>query len=158
LDTNAAGKTKIHHPGTFNANPLSAAAGVAMLASIADGAAQRFANAQAAKLRHGMNEILAREKIAWKVYGNHSDWKLYYGADVPPRDGDDQGVDDVPWQRLDARHPQQSRALRQALILQGIDFNGGRALVGTCHTDEVIAETLVGFEAAVRAVKENNLV
>jgi glutamate-1-semialdehyde 2,1-aminomutase len=158
LDTKAAGKTKIHHPGTFNANPLSAAAGVAMLASIADGAAQRFANAQAAKLRHGMNEILAREKVAWKVYGNHSDWKLYYGADVPPRDGDDQGVDDVPWQRLDARHPQQSRALRQALILQGIDFNGGRALVGTCHTDEVIAETLVGFEAAVRAVKENNLV
>ena len=117
-----------------------------------------MANAQAAKLRYGMNEILAREKVAWKVYGKHSDWKLYYGADAPPHDGDDQSVDDVPWQRLDARHPQQSRALRQALILQGIDFNGGRALVGTCHTDDVIAETLAGFEAAVRAVKESGLV
>jgi glutamate-1-semialdehyde 2,1-aminomutase len=157
LDTKAAGQTKIHHPGTFNANPLSAAAGVAMLSSIADGAAQRFANAQAAKLRHGMNEVLAREKVAWKVYGKHSDWKMYYGAGAPPRDGADQSVDDVPWQRLDARHPQQSRALRQALILQGIDFNGGRALVGTCHTDEIVAETLTGFEAAVRAVKENGL-
>jgi glutamate-1-semialdehyde 2,1-aminomutase len=158
LETKASGHTKIHHPGTFNANPLSAAAGVAMLASIADGEAQRLANAQAAKLRYGMNAILAREKISWKVYGQHSDWKLYYGADAPPRDGDDQSVDDVPWQRLDARHPQQSRALRQALILQGIDFNGGRALVGTCHTDDVIAETLAGFEAAVRAVKESGQV
>lgn len=157
LETKASGHTKIHHPGTFNANPLSAAAGVAMLSSIADGAATRFANEQAAKLRHGMNAILAREQVAWKVYGKHSDWKLYYGADAPPRDGDDQSVDDVPWQRLDARHPQQSRALRQALILQGIDFNGGRALVGTCHTDDVIAETLAGFEAAVRMVKEHRL-
>jgi len=157
LETKASGHAKIHHPGTFNANPLSAAAGVAMLASIADGEAQRVANEQAAKLRHGMNTILARERIAWKVYGQYSDWKLYYGADASPRDGDDQAVDDVPWQRLDARHPQQSLALRQALILQGIDFNGGRALVGTCHTDDIIAETLAGFEAAMRAVKENGL-
>jgi glutamate-1-semialdehyde 2,1-aminomutase len=157
LDTNAAGQSKIHHPGTFNANPLSAAAGVAMLSSIADGTAQRVANEQAAKLRHGMNEILAREKLPWRVYGKHSDWKMFYDADAPPRDGDDQSVDDVPWQRLDARHPQASRALRQALILRGIDFNGGRALVGTCHTDDVVAETLAGFEEAVRAVKQHGL-
>jgi hypothetical protein len=44
------------------------------------------------------------------------------------------------------------------LILQGIDYNGGRALVGTCHIDDVVAETLAGFEAAVRGVKENGLV
>jgi glutamate-1-semialdehyde 2,1-aminomutase len=157
LDTKTAGQAKIHHPGTFNANPLSAAAGIAMLSTIADGEAQQFANGQAAKLRYGMNEILAREKVAWKVYGKHSDWKMFYGADTPPRDGNDQSVDAIPWQRLDARHPRQSSALRQALILQGIDFNGGRALVGTCHTDDIIAETLTGFEAAVRVVKEHGL-
>jgi hypothetical protein len=100
-----------------------------------------------------MNEILARERVAWKVYGQHSDWKVYYGADAPPRDGADQAVDNIPWQRLDARYPLQSRALRQAMILQGIDFNGARALVGTCHTDEVVAQTLEGFAAAVRAVQ-----
>jgi glutamate-1-semialdehyde 2,1-aminomutase len=146
-------RTKMPHPGTFNANPLSAAAGVAMLASVADGTAIRLANEQAAKLRHGMNEILAREQVAWKVYGQHSDWKVYYGADAPPRDGNDQAVDHIPWQRLDTRYPVQSRALRQAMILQGIDFNGARALVGTCHTDDVIAHTLEGFATAVRAVK-----
>jgi glutamate-1-semialdehyde 2,1-aminomutase len=150
-------RTKMHHPGTFNANPLSAAAGVAMLAAVADGTAIGLANAQAARLRQGMNDLLARERVAWKVYGQYSDWKVYYGADAPPRDGNDQSVDDIPWQRLDARYPVQSRALRQALILQGIDFNGARALVGTCHTDDVIDHTLDGFATAVRTMKQEGL-
>ncbi|MDH3601672.1 MAG: aspartate aminotransferase family protein [Candidatus Tectomicrobia bacterium] len=150
-------QTKMPHPGTFNANPLSACAGVAMLSSLADGESIRFANAQAAKLRHGMNDILAREQIAWKVYGTHSDWKVFFGADAPPRNGDDQSIDDVPWQRLDAKYSSQSRALRQAFILQGIDFNGARALVGTCHTDDVVEDTLIGFAEAVRMVKQEGL-
>ncbi|ETW98753.1 MAG: hypothetical protein ETSY1_17540, partial [Candidatus Entotheonella factor] len=150
-------QTKMHHPGTFNANPLSAVAGVAMLSSLVDGKSIDFANAQAAKLRQGMNDTLAREGVAWKVYGQHSDWKVFYGADAPPRDGDDQDVSEVPWQRLDGKFPQQSRALRQTMILRGIDFNGARALVGTCHTDEVVEDTLSSFDEAVRAVKEEGL-
>ena len=150
-------RAKIAHAGTFNANPLTAAAGVAMLASVADGEAIRFVNRQAAALRHGMNEILARQKVTWKIYGEHSDWKIFFGADAPPRDGSDQSVRDVDWRRLDAKNAEQSRALRQALILNGVDFNGARALVGTCHTDDVIAETLAGFDAAIRAMKEEGL-
>ena len=63
----------------------------------------------------------------------------------------------IDWRRLDAKHAEPSKALRQALVLQGVDFNGGRALVGTCHTDDVIAETLTAFEAAVRAMKDEGL-
>ena len=150
-------RTKMHHPGTFNANPLTAAAGIAMLSAVADGTAIAFANAQATKLRQGLNDILAREQVAWQVYGQHSDWKVYYGAEAPPRGGDDQAVAHIPWRRLDAKFPQQSRALRQAMILEGVDFNGARALVGTCHTDEVISETLDAFSKAVRSVKQAGL-
>jgi glutamate-1-semialdehyde 2,1-aminomutase len=157
LDTDAAGPRKIYHPGTFNANPLSATAGAAMLSTISDGEAQRFASGQAATLRHGMNEVLAREKVAWKVYGKSSDWKILFDAEAPPRDGADQSVRDIPWERLEVPHPHRRRGLRQALILHGIDFNGARALVGTCHTDDVVAETLAGFDAAVRSMKESGL-
>jgi glutamate-1-semialdehyde 2,1-aminomutase len=150
-------RSKIAHAGTFNANPLSAAAGVAMLAAVADGEAIRVANTQAARLRHGMNEVLAREKVAWKIYGDHSDWKIFFGADAPPRDGSDQSVLDVDWRRLDGKFPDQSRALRQALILNGVDFNGARALVGTCHTNDVLDQTLSAFATAVRALKEEGL-
>ena len=63
----------------------------------------------------------------------------------------------MDWRRLDAKNAEQSRALRQALILHGVDFNGARALVGTCHTDEIIGETLAAFEAAIRDMKEEGL-
>src|SRR4030095_15773192 len=126
------------HHGTFNANPLTAAAGVAMLSAVADGQAIALANEQAAKLRHGLNEVLAREGVAWKVYGDHSDWKIFFNAGAPPRDGADQSVAHVDGRCLDARDPERSRALRQALILEGVAFNGARALVSPCHTDAVI--------------------
>ena len=151
------GQQKVAHHGTFNANPLTAAAGAAMLSAVADGSAIRTANAQAAQLRHGLNEILAREQVAWKIYGDHSDWKIFFGAGAPPRDGDDQSVADVDWHRLDAKDPARSRALRQALILHGVDFNGGRGLVSTCHTDDVVKETLTAFETAIRSMKEEGL-
>ena len=48
--------------------------------------------------------------------------------------------------------------LRQALILHGVDFNGGRALVGTCHTDAIVGDTLTAFGAAIRDMKEEGLV
>ena len=151
------GAQKIAHHGTFNANPLTAAAGVAMLSAVADGQAIRTANAQAAKLRHGLNEILAREKVAWKIYGEHSDWKIFFNAEAPPRDGADQSVADVEWRRLDGKNPERSRALRQALILHGVDFNGARALVSTCHTDAVIEETLAAFDTAIRTLREEGV-
>ena len=146
-------RAKIAHHGTFNANPVSAAAGVAMLSSLADGEASKEADAQARKLRCGMNEILAREKVAWRVYGEYSDWKIFFDADAPPCDGEDQSVDGIGWKRLDSKNLYRSRTLRQALILHGVDFNGARALVGTCHTDDVIDETLAAFDAGVRAMK-----
>ena len=149
--------TKIAHHGTFNANPISAAAGCAMLSSLADGQATDVVNAQAQKLRAGMNEILAQEAVAWKVYGEYSDWKILFDADAPPRDGADQSVSGIDWRRLDSKNAQKSRALRQALILHGVDFNGARALVGTCHTDDVIEETLAAFRAGVQTMKEEGI-
>jgi glutamate-1-semialdehyde 2,1-aminomutase len=83
----APGAPKVAHHGTFNANPLTAAAGVAMLSAVADGQAIRIANAQAARLRRGFNEVLARERVPWKIYGEHSDWKIFFAAEAPPRDG-----------------------------------------------------------------------
>ena len=148
---------KIAHHGTFNANPVSAAAGVAMLSSLADGQATEEVNAQAQKLRCGMNDILAQEAVAWRVYGEYSDWKIFFDADAPPRDGEDQDVSGIDWQRLDSKNAQKSRALRQALILHGVDFNGARALVGACHTDAVIEETLAAFRAGVQTMKEEGV-
>ncbi len=151
------GAPKVAHHGTFNANPLTAAAGVAMLSAVADGQAIRIANAQAARLRRGLNEVLARERVPWKIYGEHSDWKIFFAAEAPPRDGEDQSIAGIDWRRLDTKDPARSRALRQALILRGVDFNGARALVSTCHTDEIIDETVAAFAEAITALREEGI-
>jgi glutamate-1-semialdehyde aminotransferase len=128
-----------------------------MLSAVADGQAIRTANAQAARLRHGLNEVLARERVAWKIYGDHSDWKIFFGAEAPPRDGDDQSIAGIDWRRLDTKDPARSRALRQALILRGVDFNGARALVSTCHTDSIVDETVAAFAQAITTLREEGL-
>src|SRR3954468_9964828 len=50
------GKPKMKHPGTYNANPLSAAAGVTALKRVATGDPCRKANAAAVRLRNSLNE------------------------------------------------------------------------------------------------------
>ncbi len=63
---------RISHQGTFNANPLSAAAGVACLEQIADGNAHATANAAAERLRIGFNRVIGEHGIDAHTYGSHS--------------------------------------------------------------------------------------
>ena len=66
LDFNIAqakGFEKIGHQGTYNANPLSAVAGIKALEIINSGDACDRANAQGAKLRRLFNEVFASEGV-----------------------------------------------------------------------------------------------
>src|SRR5262249_20108688 len=66
------GKPKMKHPGTFNANPLSAAAGIAALRLVADGAPCRRANAMGSLLRQKLNALFLTRGADWVVYGEFS--------------------------------------------------------------------------------------
>jgi glutamate-1-semialdehyde 2,1-aminomutase len=59
--------TKIEHPGTFNANPLSAAAGIATLRLVADGGPQRLADTYAANLAREWSGALLAAGIPGEV-------------------------------------------------------------------------------------------
>src|SRR5690606_29234006 len=66
LDFEAApnsGREKIQHQGTFNANPVSAAAGAAILHLVATTDACDRANAYGEALRHDLNRLFAEEKV-----------------------------------------------------------------------------------------------
>ena len=90
LDFNVAARTgreKIAHPGTFNANPVSAAAGTAALTVIAETDAADRAAATAADLREKLNAVLADAHVPWAVYGTYSGFHLFVnpsGLDVGP--------------------------------------------------------------------------
>jgi glutamate-1-semialdehyde 2,1-aminomutase len=59
--------TEIEHPGTFNANPLSAAAGIATLRLIADGRPQRDADTYAANLAREWSGALLAAGVPGEV-------------------------------------------------------------------------------------------
>ena len=71
---------RVPHHGTFNANPLCAAAGIATLKILATGEPQRQANSMAALLREGMEQVIKQRGINGCAYGDGSAVHLYFGS------------------------------------------------------------------------------
>ncbi|MCC6420036.1 MAG: aspartate aminotransferase family protein [Gemmataceae bacterium] len=145
------GKPKMKHPGTFNANPLSAAAGVAALRLVATGEPCRRATEIAGLLRRRLNALFAERGLPWVAYGEFSGFKLIPGYDGPRPTGDDF----VPYggdvNRLDG--PKDRRlvqAFRCAMLLNGVDLAGLGGMTTAAHTEEDVERTV---EAVARAVE-----
>jgi glutamate-1-semialdehyde 2,1-aminomutase len=151
------GATRVAHPGTFNANPLSAVAGSAILAAIADGTALETAADQAGLLRSGLNTLLVEAGISGWAYGNRSIIHLLLGeAGSHARQAVAEG------RQLDAREvlaldPTLASALRTACLFHGLDLMGPTMMVSSVHDRAVIAESLERFRAVFDTLRKLSL-
>ncbi|HLN29518.1 MAG TPA: aspartate aminotransferase family protein [Gemmataceae bacterium] len=144
------GKPKMKHPGTFNANPLSAAAGIATLRLVASSDPCRHANDMGRLLRQKLNAMFAARKARWVAYGQFSGFKLlpeYLGV-LPTGDSF------VPYggnlEQLDApKNPKLVHAFRRAMLLQGIDLPGLGGMTTAAHTEQDIERTVDAVAAAI---------
>ena len=68
----ASGREKIQHQGTYNANPISAAAGAAALSIIETTDACQRANAYGERLRDRLNQLFVEKDVPWASYGTFS--------------------------------------------------------------------------------------
>ncbi|MBI4381692.1 MAG: aspartate aminotransferase family protein [candidate division NC10 bacterium] len=145
---------RVAHAGTFNANPLSAAAGIATLEQLADGQAQAKADRAGEILRAGIAEVIETLGVDAHVYGESSIINLFLG---PGRHGLDVACPDS---RLDHRvlmgHPnlEAYHMLRCALILHGVDLPLFHGWISAAHSDEDLEKTIRAFEAAVCLVQD----
>lgn len=139
------------HTGTFNANPLSAAAGIAMLEQIQDGAAQEKARRAAERLVEGVNDLARKHNLDIFFYTNGTSiYHVLIGArqDRVPL-GPSLAV--TPLYRARQRH---YALLRRALLLEGIDTHPLHGWVSSAHDDAIIDQTLDGFDHAFHRVHE----
>ena len=154
--TKKKGIEKIGHQGTYNANPLSAAAGIAALDLIATTDACERAIKQAEKLRKQMNQVLIDENIPWAVYGDCSNFYILTGSKngpVDPRSFDVSRYDDVTL-RASGSHPAVNK-LRLGLMVNGVDISAKPGGILSCtHSDEDIDRTADGLRKSVRLLKE----
>ena len=151
----AAGREKIGHQGTFNANPLCAAAAVATLQLIETSEACAQAEATAESIRKGMRQVLVEEQVPWGIYGESSAFVIFpnpgrIAVDPATFDALQLGFKGIKG----ARDPSLVNRLRLALLANGVDIMGGPGgVVSATHGPREVALTLEAFRTAVRWLK-----
>jgi glutamate-1-semialdehyde 2,1-aminomutase len=135
------------HQGTYNAEPVSAAAGIATLKLIRDTDALEHADRTAAAIRDGINEAIRRRGASWCAYGLFSDFHLYHGNSTP----EEIYAGKVPWQQLKGGiSPALVHKIRTGFLLHGVDIVGWPGgIVSAAHTEEDVRRTVCAFEATL---------
>lgn len=150
---------RIHHLGTFNANPLSAAAGIATLKQVATGEPQAHADRMAALLRDGMEEILEREGAAGYVYGDSSVFHVYLEAFPGSGAADRDAIKTNDAKILKGIPKEVVSAFQKNLQIRGVDllsYTGG--VTSAAHTEDDINRTLDAFQATIRTLIRERVV
>jgi glutamate-1-semialdehyde 2,1-aminomutase len=149
-------RVRVAHQGTFNANPLSAAAGATCLAVIGDGAHQERASETAGSLARALNGVFRDEGVAGCVYGQASMLHIAIGMVEQPPDGHGWG-----WQALPRPLPAVSGAVMQGLRLgminEGVDLMAGGLMVSSAHTEADVGRTVEALRRTLRAMKVDEL-
>jgi glutamate-1-semialdehyde 2,1-aminomutase len=152
--TAAAGRERIGHQGTFNASPVSAAAGLACLRIVADTDACARAAASATELRAALNRVLAAEGVAWAAYGTSSGFHLFLnpaGRAITPETFDPHAVPMTEFKNPSARLVSR---LRLALLLNGVDVNSRLSgFTSIAHDADDIAATAAALRESIAMLR-----
>ncbi len=150
---------KMPHPGTFNANPLSASAGIAMLNIVKTGKPHEQANRIAQKLRDKLNNVIDGYGLDWVIYGEFSGIRLLVGhgeKDMCAADFDPYTWD---YRKLKGGNDDQLLThLRCGLLLNGVDLAMNGGMTTSAHTEADITKTVHAFEQTIEWMKADELI
>ena len=146
---------RVPHTGTFKALPTTAAAGIATLEAIATKGINARADAQARRLKDGLNDAFARHEVPGHARGLASLVHVNVGADCDcDREMCTMSYDEIS--RTSASF-EKTLLFRQAMLVNGVDLMGGMGvptfMVSSVHDDEVVDQTLDAFSKALRDLR-----
>ena len=152
----AQGREKIGHPGTFNANPVSAAAGIAALKIIEQTDACEKANTSAAILRENFNTILDKHNVPWAAYGTFSGVHLYMNKNGQTINQSTFNANEIGYADLKNKDKDLVTKLRLAMAINGVDFNNSPgAQLSASHTQKDLDFTTEAFNEAIKMLKND---
>ena len=155
-----AGAERVAHPGTFNANPLSAVAGARMLTAVAEEDPVGIAAEQAARLTRGLNDALREAEAPGVAFKDASMVHIVLGHDLPrPDDGLTWDWDAVGGAQptVPSTAPAIAWPFRRAMANHGVDLMGMGALVSCVHADAEIDATIEAFAASLSDLRREEL-
>jgi glutamate-1-semialdehyde 2,1-aminomutase len=148
-------KRRIAHQGTFNANPLSASAGATCLEMIATQPINQRADAMAARLKAGLNDVFSKMEVAGHARGMASVVLVTF-KDC----GCDREVCTMPHKDIkEASAPKYMGPMKRGMINAGVDIMGrGTFIVSSVHQESHIDRTVSAFEQTLAAMRKDGVV
>ncbi|MFN8639172.1 MAG: aminotransferase class III-fold pyridoxal phosphate-dependent enzyme [Dehalococcoidia bacterium] len=146
-------RRRIAHQGTFNANPVSAAAGITALRLIAAGGEVERADATTAALVRGLNAACAELSVPGSAWAVSSMWHLNLGYDAPRPAGTEWDAAEEPRGVV----PALERPLKWALFNHGVDLMGTGGMVSSAHTAADVERTVEAFRASIADLRAEGL-
>ena len=131
---------RVAHAGTFNANPVSAAAAVATLELVADASLQARANKFGEELRRELADAMKRAGVPGTCYGEASIYHVSFEG-KPGLAGFDR-----------PRKGAVYHLLRCALLNNGVDCSMNHGWISALHSQEDLERTVRAYDAAFRAL------
>ena len=143
---------RVVHYGTFNASPLSAAAGLATLKLVATGEPTRQADEVGERLRQAFDQVLESHGVAGYVYGISSTFHVYFETDA-------HAVKEAGSRRdLQTADPEKLKGMPGSLIdayqrhirhngLDNMSSTGG--VLSSMHTEDDQNDAAAAFERSI---------
>jgi glutamate-1-semialdehyde 2,1-aminomutase len=148
-------RDKIPHQGTFNANPLSAAAGIATLEIVATTDACQRANDYAAQLRAELNQVVADEQLPWVVYGTFSGFHIFTNPERLPITAAEIEAGKCDYRVLKARNPLLLTKLRLGMLIHGVEiFSWPGGPTSCVHNADDLRRTCEALRNTLRMLKD----
>ena len=129
---------RVAQNGTFNSNPLCAAAAVATLELVSDGSLHARANKVGDELRVQLTDVMKRVGVPGTTFGDVSIFHVSFEG-KPGLAGFDR-----------PRRGDLYQLLRCALLNHGLDCAGYHGWISAVHSDEDIDRTVQGYEVAFK--------
>lgn len=145
---------RIAHNGTFNANPLSAAAGTTALDLIANTPVNEMADAMGSRLKDGLNDLLSRMEIPGCASGITSLIFLRLGVDHEC----DKGVCIMtPEQMRSGNNAQRNSQFVISMLNNGVHATS-RFIMSAAHREQDIDETVEATEKSLTELRQMGLI
>ena len=147
----AAGSRRVAHPGTHNAHPLAAAAGVTTLRLAASGELQAGADRLAASLRDELTAVFLASGVPGRAYGESSTFHLLFGDEAAS------GTIDAAALKNGVPPGPVSAALHCSMLSEGVHLFHGSGFLSAVHGEREVEQTVRALARTLRRLRAAGL-
>jgi glutamate-1-semialdehyde 2,1-aminomutase len=147
---------RVPQAGTYNSNPLAAAAGAACLTKVADPAVHDHCDALASQLRKGINEAIVRHDVPAFAWGESSVFHVALGQPASNMVADDfRFPEGVSTEFLKASGGDKlGMMLEIGTLLEGVHVFHSGGMTSTAHTPDDIEMTVDAVDRVIGRMKD----